>query len=300
MSANECLFFDFSGLSFGQLHSPKGTQMRKYLLAGAAVAAFSVGAQAADLPSRGVAPAPAPIYAAPIFTWTGFYVGLNAGYGFGGNKSVTVGGSPLITGNQVLGAIPFAVSTDRDGFIGGAQIGYNWQAGAFVYGLEADFQGTDIKKSGSACDIVGGCASVITTASTKLDWLGTVRARFGFAAFDRTLLYVTGGLAVGSSKLSGNINELAGAGNQFIASASSNARAGYTIGAGAEYAFTQNWSAKLEYLYYDLGSRSAVGVQTNPIGPEFAVFRAKTDGHIVRAGLNYRFGGAAGPVFAKY
>jgi len=274
--------------------------MRKYLLAGAAVAAFSVGAQAADLPSRGVAPAPAPIYAAPIFTWTGFYVGLNAGYGFGGNKNVTIGGSPLITGSQLAGSVPFALGKERDGFIGGAQIGYNWQAGAFVYGLEADFQGADIKKSASACDPVGGCASVLTSVSTKLDWLGTVRARFGFAAFDRTLLYVTGGLAVGSSKLSGNINEFAGAGNQFIASASSNARAGYTIGAGAEYAFSQNWSAKLEYLYYDLGSRTAVGIQTNPIGPEFAVYRAKTDGHIVRVGLNYRFGGAAGPVFAKY
>ena len=274
--------------------------MRKYLLAGAAVAAFSVGAQAADLPSRGVAPAPAPIYAAPIFTWTGFYVGLNAGYGFGGNKNVTIGGSPLITGSQLAGSVPFALGKERDGFIGGAQIGYNWQAGSFVYGLEADFQGADIKKSASACDPVGGCASVLTSVSTKLDWLGTVRARFGFAAFDRTLLYVTGGLAVGSSKLSGNINEFAGAGNQFIASASSNARAGYTIGAGAEYAFSQNWSAKLEYLYYDLGSRTAVGIQTNPIGPEFAVYRAKTDGHIVRVGLNYRFGGAAGPVFAKY
>jgi outer membrane immunogenic protein len=272
--------------------------MRKYLLAGAAVAAFSFGAQAADLPSRGVAPAP--VYVAPIFTWTGLYIGLNAGYGFAGNKNVTVGGSPLITASQLAGNTPFALSTKRDGFIGGAQIGYNWQAGSFVYGLEADIQGADIKGSSSYCGPVG-CANLITTASTKLDWLGTVRARFGFAAFDRTLLYVTGGLAVGSSKLSANINEFSGAGRQFIASESSNARAGYTIGAGAEYAFTQNWSAKLEYLYYDLGSRSAVGIQTNPLGPDFATYRTKTDGHIVRVGLNYRFGGfGGGPVFAKY
>ena len=272
--------------------------MRKYLLAGAAVAAFSFGAQAADLPSRGVAPAP--VYAAPIFTWTGLYVGLNAGYGFEGNKNITIGGSPLITNSQIAGTVPFSLSKQRDGFIGGAQIGYNWQAGSFVYGLEADFQGADIKGSSSFCDPVGGCANVLTTASQKLEWLGTVRARFGWAAFDRTLLYVTGGLAVGNSKLNANINEFAGAGRQFIASASSNARAGYTIGAGAEYAFTQNWSAKLEYLYYDLGSRTAVAAQTNPLGGDFAVYRAKTDGHIVRVGLNYRFGGAAGPIFAKY
>jgi outer membrane immunogenic protein len=300
MQANECLFFDFFRLGFGQIQSQRKSQMRKYLLAGAAVAAFSFGAQAADLPSRGVARAPVPVYAAPIFTWAGLYVGLNAGYGFEGNKNITIGGSPLITNSQIAGSVPFSLSKKRDGFIGGAQIGYNWQAGAFVYGLEADFQGADIKGSSSFCDPVGGCASVLTTATSKLEWLGTVRARFGWAAFDRTLLYVTGGLAVGSSKLSANINELAGAGRQFNASASSNARAGYTIGAGAEYAFSQNWSAKLEYLYYDLGSRTAVGIQTNPLGPDFATYRAKTDGHIVRVGLNYRFGGAAGPIFAKY
>ncbi|MDF2114774.1 porin family protein [Roseiarcaceae bacterium H3SJ34-1] len=272
--------------------------MRKYLLAGAAVAAFSFGAQAADLPSRGVAPAP--VYVAPIFTWAGFYVGLNAGYGFEGSKSVTIGGSPLITASQIAGTVPFSLSKKRDGFIGGAQIGYNWQAGSFVYGIEADFQGADIKGTSSFCSPLG-CANVQTTATQKLEWLGTLRARLGFAAFDRTLLYVTGGLAVGNSKLSGNINEFAGAGRQFIASESSNARAGYAIGAGAEYAFSQNWSAKLEYLYYDLGSRTAVGIQTNPVGPaEFATYHAKTDGHIVRVGLNYRFGGPAGPIFAKY
>ncbi|MDF2114773.1 porin family protein [Roseiarcaceae bacterium H3SJ34-1] len=277
--------------------------MRKYLLAGAAVAALSIGAGslgalAADLPSRGVAPAP--VYAAPIFTWSGFYVGLNAGYGFGGNKSITVGGSPLITASQLAGTVPFALSKERDGFIGGGQIGYNIQSGAVVYGVEADFQGADIKSSASHCDPVGGCANVMTTATTKLDWFGTLRGRIGFAAFDRTLLYVTGGLAVGSSKLSANINEFALAGRQFNASSSSSTRAGYTVGAGAEYAFSQNWSAKIEYLYYDLGSRSAVGLQTNPVGPEFATYRTKTDGHIVRVGLNYRFGGAAGPIFAKY
>jgi len=270
--------------------------MRKYLLAGAAVAAFAFGAQAADLPSRHVAPAP--VYIAPIFTWAGPYVGLNVGYGFEGNKNTTIGGSPLITNSQIAGTVPFSLSKKRDGFIGGAQIGYNWQMGSFVYGLEADIQGTDIKGTGSFCDIAG-CANVQTTATQKLDWLGTVRARFGFAAFNRGLLYVTGGLAVGDPKLSANINEFAGLGRQFNASTSST-RAGYTVGAGAEYAFSQNWSAKLEYLYYDFGTRTAVGIQTNPIGADFAVYRAKTDGHIVRVGLNYRFSSPVGPVMAKY
>ncbi|HEV2570329.1 porin family protein [Methylocella sp. CPCC 101449] len=271
--------------------------MLKKLLIGTALAAVASSATlAADLPRR--AAPPAPVYVAPIFTWTGFYVGLNAGYGFSGDRTVNISGSPLITNGQIAGQAPFSLSPKRDGFIGGGQIGYNVQSGSFVYGVEVDFQGADIKGSANACAIAGGCAAVITSATNKLEWLGTLRGRVG-VSFDRALIYATGGLALGGVRNSVHLNEFAGAGRQFLARSNST-RAGWTLGAGVEYAISNNWSAKLEYLYYDLGSRSAVGGQFNPVGAEFLTAKFKNNGHIVRAGINYRFGGPAGPVVASY
>jgi outer membrane immunogenic protein len=235
--------------------------MRKVTLALAALLGTTALAAAADLPSRGYAPAP--VYAAPIFTWTGFYIGLNAGYG-GDKNTYSINGF----GN--------VASITSGGFIGGGQIGYNYQfAGtAFVLGLEADLQATNIQ---------GKVTILGLGIGTKLDYLGTARARLGYAFLPNALFYVTGGLAYGSVKTNvANIISFGGT------------NTGWTAGAGIEYALTQNWSLKTEYLYVDLGKKNSL------LFPGLSVGVKNTE-HIVRAGLNYRFNwGAPSAVVAKY
>jgi outer membrane immunogenic protein len=218
--------------------------MKNYLLSGvAALGLIAAGAaSAADLPSR-KGPVAAPIYA-PVFTWTGFYVGANAGYAFGNVKAGAF-------------ALPRTVAIgDIDGFIGGGQVGYNYQMGQFVLGLEADLQGGDLNSSNGFGDRV------------RTDYFGTVRARAGLAV-DRFMPYVTGGWAYGNVKTT-----IAG-----IGSTDKTHTGGYAVGAGLEYAFTNNLSAKIEYLYVDLGEKSVFNTGVK-VGTDFSV---------VRAGLNYRF-----------
>ncbi|MFY7948785.1 MAG: outer membrane protein [Gemmatimonas sp.] len=218
--------------------------MKKFLLSSvAAIGLVAAGAaSAADLPSR-KGPVVAPVYA-PVFTWTGFYVGVNAGYGFGNVNA----GAFVLPRRVSIGNI--------DGFIGGGQVGYNYQMGQFVVGLEADIQGADLKASNAFGDRI------------KTEYFGTVRGRVGFA-FDRFMPYITGGWAYGNVKTS-----IAG-----IGSSDTSHTGGYAVGAGVEYAFTNNLTAKVEYLYVDLGEKNfrATGVK---VGTDFSV---------IRAGLNYKF-----------
>jgi outer membrane immunogenic protein len=276
--------------------------MRRFLIAGAAIsaAAFSVGAQAADLPSRGVAAAPVYI-APPLFTWSGFYVGLNAGGGFstsnnnGGNSYFLPAGSVVNSAgtNGVL-TLPGG-GNSRSGFVGGAQIGYNWQFGSLVAGLETDFQYADMNRGNGQVTpfpgytFVGATgvafaappATVVTNNGSSQKYFGTVRGRLGYA-IDRTLIYGTAGLAYGGS------------------------RVGYAVGGGVEYAFSNNWSAKLEALYVGLNRNNNNGIGGVYDGGTNTVFlansaRRNNDFVVVRAGLNYRFGStSSGPVFAKY
>lgn len=237
--------------------------MKKYLLTSVAALGLVVAgaASAADLPSR-KGPVAAPIYLPPVFTWTGFYVGANAGYAWGQIDSTTISAVTGLGGVTGLGAF-----SDPDGFTGGGQIGYNYQIGQWVLGAEADFQGADLKSS--AADFANNI-----TASSEINWFGTVRARVGYS-FDRFLPYVTGGFAYGSVK--NKINTGA------IAFSDDNTQYGWTVGAGLEYAFTNNLTAKLEYLYVDLDKESfnvPGGTFTSNIETKFSV---------VRAGLNYKF-----------
>jgi outer membrane immunogenic protein len=150
--------------------------MKKILLSSVALLGLATGAMAADLPSRR---APAPIVAAvPVFTWTGFYVGVNAGYGWNANDSITVGG------------VRFDLD-DEGGFVGGAQAGYNYQIGSFVVGLEGDIQYADFGGD-DRFDFDGD--GIADDDFNNSDWFGTVRARAG-VAFDRALIYATGGFA---------------------------------------------------------------------------------------------------------
>ena len=217
--------------------------MKKLLLASVGILALGVAqASAADMVRARPAPARAPVYVALPFTWTGAYVGVNGGYGFGSSNFST----PFTTG-----------SFDINGGLVGGTLGYNYQVNQIVFGLEADLDASWIKGSATC----GGF-----TCQTKNTWLGTVRGRLGYAA-GNFMPYVTGGLAVGDINTS-----IPGVGS------ASDTNAGWTIGGGVEYAFNGPWSAKVEYLYVDLGRGGAIGSSN-----------ADFTTNIVRAGLNYRF-----------
>jgi outer membrane immunogenic protein len=179
--------------------------MKKILLASVALFGFAGAAAAADLPMRAAPPAPI-IAAAPIFTWTGFYVGVNAGYGWSDDD---------------FDSVALADDDNDGGFIGGAQVGYNYQIGSFVVGLEGDIQYADFGREGAF--VVGG----VTYDVDNSDWFGTARARAG-VAFGQALIYATGGFAFADDAT------------------------GWTVGGGVEYAFTNNLSAKIEGLYVNL------------------------------------------------
>jgi outer membrane immunogenic protein len=229
----------------------------KKICAGATFVAmliFSSNVQAADMPNAMPrAPEyspPPPAYVVPFFTWTGFYAGLNAGYGWG--KSTFSGNGPDI-------------STSPAGFVGGGTIGYNLQTSAFVWGIEGDIDWTNLEDSQTSIFCGGKC-------NIKSTWLSTLRGRIGYGA-DRWLPYITGGLAYGSMNVGTNTGS------------ETNSKAGWTVGAGLEYAFAGGWSSKLEYLYVDLGSTSCRNaVCTLPLD-ETATFKAS----VLRAGVNYRF-----------
>jgi outer membrane immunogenic protein len=240
----------------------------------------------------------------PTYNWTGLYVGGNVGGGWirdsGGSGCIDPTGVRNGPGCQ---NVPGG-SIDASGAIGGGQIGYNWQVGpTWLLGVEADIQAADIKGStllnGPFTFFGGGLAlpAAQFTASEKLDWLGTVRGRVG-ATIGSALLYATGGLAYGHAQLSTNL--LVPPGPIMFPASASTTKVGWTVGAGVEWGFAGNWSAKLEGLYYDLGtttlaagpSLSNPGVDGYVRGKDFELH-----GAIGRVGLNYRFGG---PVVARY
>jgi outer membrane immunogenic protein len=290
--------------------------MKRILIGSAAAASLlcATGALAADMAPRYTK---APVAAAVVYDWTGFYIGGNAGYSWGrartdgaltGTQNVSVfrtAGPLLISSvDTILGALPLSGRTNVNGFIGGGQAGYNWQRGTWLFGVEADIQGSDERGRGDVC-FTAGCplGSTVFTANYKLDWFGTARARVGFLPTDRILLYATGGLAYGRISADAPLLPLSWG----------STRAGWTVGAGVEAALDRNWSVKLEYLYMDLGnvgggssSATAVTNALNTPGPGFntvttttlaAAFNTRFTDNILRAGVNYRFGG---PVVAKY
>ena len=225
--------------------------MKRFVLASVvALAAVSTltAANAADLGRRNAMPTKAPLYVAP-YNWTGLYAGINGGGGWGTSKWSAATGSN---------------SFDGSGGVVGGTLGYNWQMNQIVFGLEGDIDWSNIRGSGSAVPCTTSC-------ETRNDWLGTVRGRVGYA-FDRVLPYVTGGLAVGDIKANP-----AGFGGE------SETKAGWTLGGGVEFAIAGPWTAKVEYLYADLGKT------TCPAGS--CALSTDVDFHasIVRGGINYRF-----------
>jgi outer membrane immunogenic protein len=222
----------------------------KRAIAAAFIAATlaSLPAAAADLP-RAVPSAPAVFV--PAFTWTGFYLGANGGYGWGRINDASN-----------------TLSTDLNGGLVGGQVGYNWQTGNWVWGVEGDIQASWQEESASAT--VAGVGLV--TVKGEFPWFATLRGRLGYA-WDRHLLYATGGVAWITTKLS--LPALA------TTVSSDDTKAAWTVGGGWEWMFYDRWSARLEYLYMDTGNTSVTlfGVTANGDGHN----------HIVRAGINYHF-----------
>jgi outer membrane immunogenic protein len=308
----------------------------KWNLTGIAAIAslLTTSAFAADLAPRMYSKAPAPVVA--VYDWTGFYIGGNVGYSWGRSSS-TLAFSDATSGALLNST---AAKFDLDGVIGGGQIGYNWQRDKWVFGLEGDIQGSGEKGNTNAVcpggptvftttlpsavngpcslgrtgDTVAGDVGaypVTNSLSEKIQWFGTVRGRIGPTITPTILAYVTGGLAYGGVKTYDTVTGTNILGPQGVNTpptlaavaasfSNSSTRVGWTLGAGVEGVISGNWTAKLEYLYVDLGNVSG-SFATPVVAPSGAFVIASYNSHItdniLRVGVNYKF---SGPVVAKY
>ena len=264
--------------------------MKKYLLATVFLGALLPvsGAYAADMGYPVKAP---PQVIIPVFSWTGFYLGANVGYG--GDKFRY----PFdATGD--FGDFDFdadgSFKLNSSGFFGGGQIGYNYQFdNSWVVGVEADFQWSgiegEISGNGNVFvnDNLEGGASF--SAGSEVEWFGTIRGRLGYA-WDKVFLYGTGGAAYGKVKSHGNLDVWGDDGISLdgfpLSASTSDTQWGWTVGAGLEYALTNNWTFKTEYLYVDLGSQSLLDIDEQGFAANIDV---ETKFHTIKAGLNYKF-----------
>jgi outer membrane immunogenic protein len=249
-----------------ELEWEEGSFMKKnskgFLLATAATgaAAFAPGALAADLPTK----APAAAYVPPAASWAGFYIGVHAGVNWQQSHN---------TGSYASGdgGVDRTTST---GFIGGGQIGYNWQSGNFVFGIEAD--GSWLSNKGSIYD-----ADLDYSASNKVRWLATVRPRFGLAV-GNTMAYATAGVAFGGvrNKVEFDVSSP----TPFSSVSENKTRVGWAVGGGIEHMWTRNWTIALEGLFVDLGRKTVNHINTVGKNTQF-------DNQIVigRAKLNYKW-----------
>jgi len=260
-----------------------GVHMKKIILATVLAGLCSTAALAADLGARSYSKAPAMV---AVSNWSGFYIGGNVGYGWGSNHTEI----SYLPDPVQFGVANTSLDSKSHGVIGGAQIGYNWQMGSLLTGLEADIQGSGIRASAKAGPVfntfeLSSRPGSFISSDQKLLWFGTVRGRLGVAITPDLLLYGTGGLAYGQVDDSAQTFETVTA--QFPATANK-IRIGWTAGAGAEWMFARQWSAKVEYLYFDLGDVSATS--NNPLtGDGQANYAWNSRDHIVRAGVNYHF-----------
>jgi outer membrane immunogenic protein len=263
------------------------------LAATALVTAGMSAASAADLPVRSAAPALPTIAPVPVFTWTGFYVGVNAGYGWQDNNNGSVfvpAGTFDAPFAGAAGTVTFG-DDSGDGFVGGAQIGYNYQIGSFVVGLETDLQWADLGADRGVATFPGSFPDTFVAAGTAggIDWFGTVRARVG-VAFDRALIYATGGFAYGGGDTNDEFNG--------IFDSDDDVRTGWALGAGMEYAFTDNLTVGIEGLWVNLSgdnNGSFIGTVEDADGDVVPVYAAGADNDddadffVARAKLNFKF-----------
>jgi outer membrane immunogenic protein len=269
-------------------------------LKGVAIATLTamgaVAAQAADLPTK--KEAPAPVFVPPPFTWTGFYVGLNAGGIISsGSRNATLAVPSADVWLQSY--FPGGIGNGQSGFLGGGQAGYNWQTGAFVLGIVTDFDGTSLGKNFSFSSVPFTAAGIYTgdtlnvNAKASLDWLGTTRGKVGFVATpdNRLLFYGTGGVAYGGGSSHFNVYDQTF--SAYWSGNPSSTRVGWTIGAGVEYALTNNITIGAEYLYVDLGSNnittSGNAAAATYFPGVYASAKIDYNASIFRALVNYKF-----------
>jgi outer membrane immunogenic protein len=254
-------------------------------------------AQAADMALK------APPPPAPVDTWTGFYIGGNAGYAWGhfdptSNFTCPTGSAA----NSCAYSFPANLATVNNaakgsrsvqGFTGGVEAGYNWQLNSAVIGIESDFGAFHLKGSLSATGAFPSASTnYAVNVSANTDWLYTFRGRLGWTVTPTTLFYATGGLAVTQIHVSNAFTDnfatlTAGASN------TSTTKAGWTLGGGVEQALNRNWTIKAEYLYVDFGSAAGTTLVTNTIpgvvGPDVLNTSTHWRANIARAGVNYKF-----------
>ena len=275
--------------------------MKKLLLASTVLAGMTAAAAAADLPRRA---APPPVFTpVPVFTWTGFYAGFNAGYAFD-TRSNQANAFAVAPPFATAGTVATFSNASQDGFTGGGQIGYNYQltpGSGVVIGVEADAQYLDFGRNRRAALITGGVVNpafsvVDPRGLSSLDFFGTVRGRLGYA-FDRTLVYGTGGFAYGSGSDDRSFGGFRG---------NDSFRTGWAAGGGIEYALpTESFlnffrasavTLKVEGLYVNLdrgtGTQGALVINnaTNTPVAFSNVGRRNDEFAVVRAGINYKFG----------
>lgn len=248
--------------------------MKKLLLGIAGVIALAAPASAADLAARPYAKAPPPMIAA-VYDWSGFYIGANGGWG-----------SSHKCWDQQTAAGVFVASDgchDATGGVAGGQIGYRWQAGAWVFGVEGQGDWADLKGSNIAATLNG------LTNETKIGAFGLLTGQVGYAA-NNVLFYVKGGAAVTDDRFRTYFTGT----NVLATNTASDTRWGGVIGTGLEFGFTPNWSAAIEYDHLFMGNRTYTLTTTG--GTTFGE-RIKQDVDLVTVRVNYRWGG---PVVAKY
>lgn len=297
--------------------SNKGRDMKKLLLCGIAAGAIAItsSALAADMPLK----AP-PL---PVWSWAGFYAGVNVGYGWASDPT-TLTDSTSTTLTRVDDAdtptpifIPLGTTTasaagsgniDPEGWLGGIQGGYNWQSRSLVFGIEGDIQASGQKGSVTICD-TAGCPAGSGSAndSFKMPWFGTLRARIGFTPSPRWLVYGTGGLAVAEIKDSVAEGPVGG-GATGIGFSTDTTRAGFAVGGGVEAALTNRWSLKVEYLFMGFGNVGGAGtgaavttttgacgfcapprIVENITTQTSSTTSTRVDDNVIRVGLNYHF-----------
>jgi outer membrane immunogenic protein len=308
-----------------------GRRLKTLGIAAGAISLLAGSALGADLPTR-KGPPIAPVYVPPPFTWTGFYVGVNAGGAWASRNNNNNLGFPFVGALPFGGGVPFATSGNggnQSGFIGGVQAGYNYQFGigsGFVIGGETDIDWANINRSHN--NVAFGSftlpqfpgtlftpSNIATTSRNNNQYIGTVRLRAGYA-WDRILLYATGGLAYGGVNNQNNVGSaltattlscaicvVPGTGgatnvtgvpvNTVFATQggrSSSTKTGWTVGGGVEYAFTPNWTVKGEYLYENFGhSNSAPGFLLPGAAAVFNNSNRSINVNVVRLGVNYKF-----------
>jgi outer membrane immunogenic protein len=276
-----------------------GLLVKKLLLAGALTLTIAGHAQAADMPLK------APPPRAPVYNWTGWYVGASLGGAWSSNDSMTFSGAgpaaPFFFANNEF---PTVLSSSSHGTIGGLQTGYNWQLSSmWLVGVESDIQlsnyaGAAIANPASAALLV----PFTTQVTQQSDWFGTLRGRLGILATPNLLVYGTGGFAYGQTTTSfttlpvglglGGFCTAAFSGLTCATGSSSGIGTGWAGGGGLEWMFAPHWTVRAEYLYVDLGSQSATTAPYSPFGHLFVNnFTASSTFHenIARAAVNFGF-----------